>query len=289
VSGGQAPLPYQPTGQAGADQSYQALTAAQANPATSLLGYIPTLTGYAQNIGANPYNSQALSGAQGASQYGTGTLTPQLQGAATSLNSLGQQASPYASQILQTAFDPQQALYNQQYQQMLQQQNAINAQNGVASTPYGSGLTGQAAQNFNLNWQNNLLNREATGAGAYNTLTGAIDNAYTGGANLGDQAISTQTSAAGLPSQVYNSQQLAGLSALMQALSGSEGAFGPTQNLVGQQGNYLGIGQNATALSDQATQINNQLEEAGFGGLMNLLGIGSGINQTGGLLGLWGL
>lgn len=82
-----------------------------------------------------------------------------------------------ANQVMQTAFDPQQSLYNQQYQQMQDQQNAIDAMSGVASSPYGAGLAGNAAQNFNINWQNQQLNRQIAGLGAATSAdTGAANN-----------------------------------------------------------------------------------------------------------------
>ena len=116
----------------------------------------------AQNLYNNPFAGQALSGAQTAASMGQ-------TGAQTSFNS-GQTTLPYAQQIFQTAFDPQNALYNQQLQQTRDQSNVNNAQAGVAETPYGAGLTNQATTNFNIDWLNNQLQRETTGANAASPL-----------------------------------------------------------------------------------------------------------------------
>lgn len=122
-----------------------------------------------------------------------------------------------ANQVLQTGFDPQSALYNQQYQQQLDQQNAISAQNGVGGSPYAAGITGQAGQNFNINWQNQQLGRQlsalggagtadtqaannlstlqTTGVNNFNALTsGAVNNAnslISGGSNALNSGINT--------------------------------------------------------------------------------------------------
>lgn len=280
MSSGNAPLPYQPPGQAGAASGYLASTGAQAGPAGQLLGQVSPLLGFAGNIANNPFNQQALTGAQGASAYGTGTLAPMEMGAAQSLTGAGNAATQYAGPTLASGYDPQGALYNQQYQQMLQQQNAINAQNGVAGSPYASGLTGQAAQNFNTNWVNQQLARQGQAAQNYATLTGAQNAAYTGGANLGQAGYQTLSGASGLPASTYSGQQLQSLEALISAITGGSAAFGPSQDLTAQLGRYLGIGQSATSIADQAAKINFDESTAGFSGLMNLLGIGSGANQT---------
>jgi len=65
--------------------------------------------------------------------------------------------------VMSTAFDPQQALYNQLFTQQQQQGAAANAMSGVATTPYGASLSQQGNQNFDINWQNQQLARQAQG------------------------------------------------------------------------------------------------------------------------------
>lgn len=153
---------------------------------TSVLPYAQTTS---NNLYNNPYAPQAQAGANQAAGIGqTAALGGyntggQIAGAGTSL-------LPYATSILNTAFDPQQALYNQQYA-LNQQQGAVNnAQAGVATTPYGAGLQDQSGQNFNIAWQNNLLNRMATGAQAADALTST-------GANVAGQGVTMQNAAPG--------------------------------------------------------------------------------------------
>ena len=105
--------------------------------------------------------------------------------AGTSLVNSGTAMLPYASQALQTGFDPQNALYAQQFQQQQDQTNASNAQNGVSGTPYGAEIANDQNQKFDINWQNQQLARQNTAANTAGTLTGAGGNAVAGGTAVG--------------------------------------------------------------------------------------------------------
>lgn len=269
--------------------------------------------------------------------------------------------------ILNTAFDPQQTLYNQQYQQNLDQTNAINAMNGV-NGPYAAGVSDLANLNFNTNWQNQQLGREATGinafdsalaggvsdysglvgaatgaqsnlqnagfgnynstlgantsaansdistgvsgyggvlgsgsgtygnlintgTGAYSGLTGAETSAlsqlgglqtqsYDASANLGNTGLNTINTAGALPSSTYLGQQNADLSALNSLVSGTNNANSLTQQSIGDAGNYLGIGQNATTVNQAAQEQQYQQTAGLFSSLTNLLGLGAGANSS---------
>jgi hypothetical protein len=159
MSGGSASLPanptpaYQPKNQGAADTgAYSGTTQLNTNPNAS-------------------YNAAA------STQAGS-DLT-------TTANSL----LPGVGQIMSTAFDPQQALFAQMYQQQQDQSNVTNAQNGVAGTPYGAGLVNQNNQNFDINWQNQQLQRQATGASAAGTLLGAAGQGATTGTQVGQSPV----------------------------------------------------------------------------------------------------
>ena len=134
-------------------------------------GVLPQAQQTTQNLVNNPFAGQALTGAQTASSLGQ-------QGAQTNFNT-GQSLVPYAQQILQTGMDPQNALFNQELQQVRDQSNVNNAQAGVATTPYGAGLTTQATSNFDLQWLNNQLNRQTQAAGAAGALDTQASGLYT--------------------------------------------------------------------------------------------------------------
>lgn len=126
------------------------------------------------NAGSSP-----AAGYASAAQTGVPNL---MAGDASTLQSLAgmnfqnaNTATGAGNQVLNTAFDPQNALYDRT--KALTSQDYLAALNltGNASSPYGAGVFGQGMSDFELNWQNNQLNRQATGASAYGNLlqTGA--------------------------------------------------------------------------------------------------------------------
>lgn len=119
------------------------------------------------------------------SAYGAGNANTTANNLVTQGGSLAGQAQ---SALSPTAFNP--AQYSQQYQQMLDQTNAINAMNGVSGTPYGAGVANTASQNFNNNWNQQQIGLENTAANTASTLLGAGTNAATAGTALG-QSIAT--------------------------------------------------------------------------------------------------
>ena len=303
MSGGsKAPAGYQPTQQAQADQGYMSNVSSLAQGGQQIVNQaIPGYQSLYNNVSNNPYYAGAQQGAQTAADAGQayqqnnaqmaqslGGFAQPLQGYQQNLGAFGSGIQGYANQISQTAFDPQQALYQQQYQQQMDQQNAINAMYGVAGSPYGAGVAGQTANNFNLNWQNAQLGRQVQGASALSQLGSTMDNAYQTAAGMGTTAAGIYGAASGLnqsgidvgyqtsqmPNAGFLQQQAAQQAALDALVSGSSGAYGLTQNAIGDYGNYLKIGQSATANAQNATQMNNANAQAGLAGLGKLAGAG---------------
>jgi hypothetical protein len=217
-AGGGSPFLYQPTGQPSQDVNYQTLLNQMFATGQGLpQQLLPQYQQYAANIQNNPFAASALQGAQtygGLAQQGAGAL----QGAGNAI--LGQ------------AFDPQQALYNQLQQQMTDQLNAANAASGV-SGPYAAGTTAQGLTNFNIDWQNQQLQRMLSGE------QGA-GQAYTGALSLGQGGSQ-------LPYQTYLGQQQAGLGGLQALTTGAQQAFGLPQMTLSDIQSYLGLGQAAGA------------------------------------------
>jgi hypothetical protein len=225
-------------------------------------------------LDANPTWNSAYAGAQGASGVGKslfGSAIPNIMGASGS--------------VLNTAFDPQQALYNRTQQQLLDQQNAINAMSGVASSPYGAGMTGQTMSNFNIDWQNQQLQRQLQG------LQGA-GQGYAGAAGLGSAAQTLRSAPSAMELQYLNAmasgtnQATGGTQSALSGLLSTSGA--PYQTSVGQLGNtinafnspisnslqYLNAALQATNANNQTAQMGFQDQAQGFAGLGNLLGLG---------------
>ena len=117
--------------------------------------------------------------------YNSGASTA----AGSQLTQTGASLLPGVGQIMSTAFDPQQALFAQMYQQQQDQSNVTNAQNGVAGTPYGAGLVNQNNQNFDINWQNQQLGRQVQGAQGAGALISAAGQGATTGTQVGQSPI----------------------------------------------------------------------------------------------------
>lgn len=277
-----APTAYQPPNQAGAASAFQSGAASLAQGGqqvqnTALPGFLQLFSG-AQN---NPFYGGAQTGAGQVAQLG-GPLGQSQIGAGQQLQTLSGQLQSYAPGILQTGFDPQNALYNQQYQVNQQQQDAINAANGVAGSPYGAGLAGQSGQQFNLGWGNNQQGRELAALSGVQGLASTASGLSQAGAGLEGQGLNTIGTSSAAPSQTYTQNQDQIAQMLNALVSGDTSAFDLTQNSVTDQGAYLNTGIAAASSADQAAQINNQETIAGINGVFNLLGKIAGSFASGG-------
>lgn len=201
----------------------------------------------------NPNLPQWMQGAQAGAGYGN-VAAGNAFGVGQGMIGQGQALLPWANQLLQTGFDPQSALYNRTADQTSQQSRAGLAARGLNSSPYGAGVESGAMNNFNIDWQNQQLQRQiqaAQGAGGLNSTSANIQNM---GVGLQAQAPGIAATSAGLPYQV--SQQagqdtLGGLSAL-----GNMGAAGANQYQQ-QLAQWLDYMKAATGTSNAATSATN--------------------------------
>lgn len=221
--------------------------------------------GIAQNLVNNPYAGGYQGAANGVSPFAQGAGGQQF-GAGSNLIGAGQSYLPYAQQALQTGFDPQNALYNQQFQQNTDQSRAGLAARGLAMSPYGAGVENQSNLNFNNQWLQNALQRQQTAAGTANTLTGAANSAGTTGAGLQTGGLNTMLLGGQLPYSTYNTIGSNALGTLGQA--GQFGAAGATQSQqqIADYLQYLGIGNQSAGVQNQAyanqiTAQNNQFNQ----------------------------
>lgn len=116
--------------------------------------------------------------------------------------------------VLNTAFDPQNALYNRTQQQLTDQSRAAQYARGIQSSPYGAAVENLANENFNIDWQNAQLGRQATGLqaaqGAYGSAQG-MGNSYTStqaglNAGMNEQYAGLTNAASSQYSNYLNSQ-----------------------------------------------------------------------------------
>jgi hypothetical protein len=225
--------------------SYAGATPGQLGAITPQFGQI------ASNIAGTPYATSDLSGQVSAAGMAPGLAGLQY-GTGLNLTGTGLSQIPYINQTMQTAFDPQNALYNRLLAQTQNQQNVQNTQAGVGTTPYGASLADLNLQNFNIDWQNNLLNRMATGAQTASTLGSNITGLTGAGLQASGMAPGTLSTLSALPYNTYVGQQGNVTSALQNQINA----------LLGQQGSAT------NALSAYNTPFNDY---------MAMLG---GLNQT---------
>lgn len=259
-SRGGNPAAYIPQAQPQADQLYQNLIAQfpqspQATPAGALYPY--SLDQLQKNFLGFPGTMSSVT-------------IPQAEAGAQQALQLGAVGGPALQQaglgILNTGFDPQNALFNRTQQQVLDQSNVANAMAGLGGTPYGASTNANALSNFDINWQNNLLNRQTTAAGAASPLLQA--------------APALVQSTAGLP---YSTDATIGGNALQQlgqTINQGNNQYLLPQQVLGDLQSYLGLGQAASGLAGQLGQQGFNQTAQGLGGLISGLG---GINSlTGG-------
>lgn len=255
MGGESAPMPYKPANEAGADAQYTAglnsLSAANTGTlATAGAGYDKA---YQAQVNS-PYAAGAQAGANTAGANGFAAGTTDLANAA--------KLGSYAPQIEQSGFDPQSANYNRQLKGAQDSQSVANAQSGVAGSPFGAGMVGDATQQFQQNWQAGQQQRQQAAISALSELFGHQSSlAATGAQN--------QAAGAALPQQTYtdiNQQSIAALTALVQGMGN---ASTPLQRDVQADGTYLGIGQSATDLAAKVTSQNNK--ESGIMGALGAI------------------
>jgi hypothetical protein len=200
-------------------------------------GLYPQVAGISQGLVNNPY--------AGGFQAGAGTAGALGQAGALGAFGQGQNLYGLGGAVANTAFDPQSALYNRTVQQLQDQTRAGEAARGIANTPYGAGLENQAMSNFNIDWQNNALNRQIQGAQAAGGLIGQ-------GAGLQAGAPGAYLQASGMPYGTFQGIGQGQLGTLgTQAGFGAQGAQIPQQQ-VQDYLSYLGWGTGAQNAANQA-------------------------------------
>ena len=243
----QMPPSYQHGNMAGADQGAYGGTG-QLGQYNVAAGLLPQYQQIAQGMVNNPYAGgyQGGSNATGAAMQGAGAGI-----AGTSLGQL-----PDVQALMSLGFDPQSALYSKLQNQNQQQNAAILGQSGVASTPYGAGVAADANSNFNINWQNQQLQRAIQGAqGAGGLMNNISQNTGTGLGMMGQGA-----------AMPYNTFQ--GINANALNTLGQTGQFGQSASVLPQQQiqdylAYLSGGTSQQGANNQTSQVGlNQANSA---------------------------
>jgi hypothetical protein len=255
---------------------------------------IPQARNVESSLFHNPYSSGLQQGGNFAGGMGQLGALNQFQTGGQLTNIGSNQLPAWASSVFNTSMDPMNALYNRTLGQVTQQQGAQNAQAGVGTTPYGAGLQDQNLTNFNIDWQNNMLNRQIAGLGAGTSALGAGANIAGVGQGMQQQAPISYLQSAALPYSTFG--QIGG--GQMAALSGL-GNFGQQASQLPQQSiqdylQYLGVGNQATGAATGVGQLglnqsgmafgqNAAYAQAAMGGLGRMGGMTGGLPQMGGM------
>ena|SRR5487761_1943556 len=220
-----------------------------------------------QNYSANNNATSQLPLAQG---YYNQTQTPGynsagVQGAGAQVMNAGQGQIGVGQNIQNMGLDPQSALYNRTQQQLTDQTRAGLAARGLDMTPYGAGVEGQTMGNFNIDWQNQQLQRAIQGAQAGGGVM------QQGGA-MAQQGANMQMA---VP-QFNNAQSLSGLNALQSA---GRAADSSQQQTINDWMQYLSGGNAASSTALQGAQLainqnqaNQQASSSALGGIGSLFG-----------------
>jgi hypothetical protein len=230
---------YVPSGLGSADQGWQNLQQSQ-------MGL------YNQGNPYSDWNQQqairsseqygALAGTAG--QYGA-QLGQQAQGnygAQQYLQGAGQQ-------VYNLAMDPQSALYNRTQQQLGDQVNAGQAQRGLGGSAVGGSEYNQAMSNFNIDWQNQQLQRATQGASA---LSGLYGQAGSYG-QLGNADLAASLGAGAQGAQ-YTGMQ--GMLPYQTAQNMTNNQLQQASGIQGQAIPYMNYGQGATSQAYNAASQN---------------------------------
>ena len=263
-------MAYEPSNLSGADNYWQQAMAQFAQNTQNAQSYSPAAYQQSYNaanaINYDPYQQAANQMGQ---QYGnladlSGQQMGQFGQQAQMAQGIQGQLYGGAGQIMQTAFDPQKELYARTQQQLGDQINVGQAQRGLGISAEGGAEYNQGMSNFNIDWQNQQLARQAQGLQSMSQASNAgVNQANVYSTALQNQMGAGQNQAAmtGQAAQVpLNAQQVvAGMPA--------QNANQYTQNLANL--NQMQSGQMNQALpymhqGIQANQFNAQMQKAKF-------------------------
>ena len=204
-------------------------------------------------LGSQYYNPMMTAASQAGQQYGTAGTNAMNYG--TQLGGQIGQTLAAGNQLYQTAFDPNQALYNQQFAQNQNQTNANLAARGLNMSGAGAQIANQSNQNFNTAWQQQQLQNQLAGVQGLASAEGAASG-LSQYANQAQQLGAQNTLASGT---VPYSTQLNALQGQL-GLIGTAGGYGqqsnvPTQQMISDYNAYQGLGSPSSQLAQSQSAL----------------------------------
>jgi hypothetical protein len=276
---------YTPQGLQTADTAWQQAFGNEQGVANQVGSTVQPLYQQSLNAQQGIDYSQYLQGAQQAGQAYTGLAglagqQANMYGGAAQ-TAQGQQQNLYgnANQVAQTAFDPQNALYDRTQQQLSDQVNAGQAMRGLGVSPVGGSEYNQAMSNFNIDWQNQQLARQTQGIQAQ--AAGSQAGAQQG--TLAGADLAAQLSAQGqVPSYLQQAGQVP--TTAQQYVAGMPATNAASyQTNMGQLANLYGGVQNQ-AIPYMNAGVGAQQTQQQFNAQQQAAGAAAGA-QMGGMLG----
>ena len=179
----------------------------------------------------------------------------------------GPQMFDYANQVMQEGFDPQDAYYNRSVERLQNQSRAAQGARGIQMSPHGAAIEGAQLADFNLDWRDRQLQRQALASQSAANLFGQGGQAISGAANV----------ASGVPRSIVD------YAGMLQQLGIQ--AFNPQMFAAQQYGNLFGTGAGAQqgAYQNQlgAYKAEQDASNSFWGGIGNLAGtLGSAAIQA---------
>jgi len=279
---------YIPTGQPAVDAMQQQLLAAQAGAGLTAQNLAdPMLATLLRNMMNDPTMAGVMPAANQAASY-MGAIAPQAMAAGQALGGAQLAALPQYQNILAMGTDPQSALYQRTLQQVTDQQNAALAQSGLTGTGAGVGIQQQGLSNFNIDWQNQALNRALSAMQGYGGAMGTASNVLQGATGLEQAGAQAALDVGQIPfkaSQGVMGQQQQDLANYLQAMGQSQGIG---QNNLASMLSYMGQGSTADQLANliaSGTQQQLGQQQAAAAGTLSpllsqgLSGLGTGLGQ----------
>ncbi len=221
----------------------------------------------------NPYNTlspqiqqafQQLFSTPGAAGYNTaagnaGNAYGAVGGNSVNLSQLLSTAAPQAlnagNSVLNMGTDPQHDLYAQMLQKTNDLANVTNAQYGLTGQQ-AAGNVQQADTNFNIDWQNNELQRALQSLGGYNQTLTNVGTAATNAQNVGSAGAGAILSGGATPYTV--GQGIGGdqEAAIQQYIAQLLGPSTSTEGTISDLLNSIGVASNEGGVSS-ASQLGN--------------------------------
>lgn len=153
------------------------------------------------------------------------------------------------AQLWRTAQDPENALRDRTQQRIVDASRAGTSARGIGMSDEAAGIENQAVGNFNLDWNDRQLGRQAQGLSGYsNALNQAGQQSQLGNADL----VGAQSMYSGATAAPFNFANL---------FSGAlgQGIYGPAAGIMGQIDPYIGLGQSGqqNAFAQGQTNLNS--------------------------------